>query len=135
MKQLLTLALAAAFILSSCGGAKPADTAATSVTTPSTTTTPAAPAAAASLPEQAADCMCPQITEMASLKKEIDAAPDAKKAEIAAKMEAIKEPACMVDLEAKIKALPQADQDKMEGEFKAFVEKKCGAAMKELGGL
>jgi hypothetical protein len=132
MKQLLSLSLVAAFILSSCG-AKPADTAATTITTPATTTT-VAPPAAPTLAEQTADCICTSFEEMAAITKEINAAPEAKKAEIAKKLDAYeKEPACLTALEATIKAIPEAQQAKLDADMKAAMAKKCGAAMKELG--
>lgn len=110
MKQLFAIALLSSSILfTSCGGG--------------------------SLPDQLAGCVCGQMTEMAKLKKEMDAAPEDKKAEIMAKIGEIKEPACMKDLEAKIKAIPEAEQAKMEGEMKAAMDKKCGDAVKSLGGM
>lgn len=110
MKQLFAIALLSSSILfTSCGGG--------------------------SLADQVAGCVCGQMTEMAKLKKEMEAAPEDKKADIMAKMGEMKEPACMKDLEAKAKALPKADQEKLEGEMKAAMEKKCGDAVKSLGGM
>jgi hypothetical protein len=113
---LLLSLLAASLVFASCGGSKK-----TAKNKP--------------FPEQVADCVCGQITEMAKLKKELDAAPEDKKAEIIAKIGEFKEPACLKDLEAQVEALPQADQEKLEGEVKAAMEKKCGDALKTLGGM
>jgi hypothetical protein len=56
-----------------------------------------------------------------------------KKAEIGKKLDGMKEPACMKALEAEADNVPEADQAKMEADLKAAMQKKCGAAMKELG--
>jgi hypothetical protein len=141
MKTLFAIAfIASAFTFVGCG-AKPADTtnAATTTTTGSTTATPApapAPAAELSLVDRVADCTCEMVNTAVALKKEIDAAPEDKKAELTAKAaEAMKEPACMAGLEEEAKKVPEADQAKMEADLKAAMEKKCGAAMKEMGGM
>lgn len=109
MKKLFAVAfLATAFTLTSCGGG-------------------------GSLVDKVADCTCQGLNDVVKLKKEADAAPEDKKAEILAKLADIKEPACMKDLEAEAKKVSEADQAKMETELKAAIDKKCGAAMKELG--
>lgn len=113
---LLLSLLAASLVFASCGSSKKT-------------------AKNKSIPEQVADCVCGQITELAKLKKELDAALEDKKEAIMTKMKDMKEPACLKDLEAKAKALPQADQDKLEIEMKAAMEKKCGDALKTLGGI
>jgi hypothetical protein len=111
MKKLFAIALlASAFTFTSCGGG--------------------------SLVDKVASCTCEAVNTAAKLKKEIDAAPADKKEELTKKAaEAMKEPACMAALEAEAKKVPEADQAKMETELKAAIEKKCGAAMKELGGM
>jgi Skp family chaperone for outer membrane proteins len=110
MKKLFAIAiLASAFTFTSCGGG--------------------------SLADKVASCTCETVNAAVKLKKEVDAAPEDKKAELQAKAaEAMKaEPACMKGLEAEAKKVPEADQAKMQTELKAAIEKKCGAAMKELG--
>jgi hypothetical protein len=117
MKITITLSLLAATLLfASCGGGK------------KTTK-------AQSLPEQIADCVCVSINEMAKLKKQIQAATtEEKKAEIVAKLTEFKEPACMKDLEDKMKALSAEQQAKIETEMKAALDKKCGHTMKSIMG-
>jgi len=132
MKTLFAVALlASVFTFTSCGN-KPADTAGAA-----TTTTPApAPAAAASLVDRVTDCTCEMVNIAVKFKKEIDAAPADKKEELNKKAaEAMKALTCMATLDAEIKKVSKEDQDKMEPELKAAVEKKCGAAMKEMGGM
>jgi hypothetical protein len=110
MKQLFAIAvLASSILFTSCGGG--------------------------SLADQVAGCVCGQMTEIAKLKKEMAAATEDKKTEIMAKMGEMKEPACLAALEAKAKALPEADQTKLEADMKAAMEKKCGDAMKSMGGM
>lgn len=137
MKTLFAVALlASVFTFTSCGN-KPADTAnaATTTTSASTTATPA-PTPAATLVDKIADCTCEMANTAVKLKKEIDAAPEDKKAEVTAKADAaMKAITCMATLDAEIKKVSKEDQDKMEPELKAAVEKKCGAAMKEMGGM
>lgn len=104
MKQPLSLALAAAFILSRCG----------------------AKTAEPSLSEQFADCFCARLTEAARVEEELEAAPEDKKYEIIAKLtQQMQTPSCMTDLNAKIKAFPEADQARLERENIAATKKKC----------
>jgi hypothetical protein len=136
MKTLFAVAfLASAFTFGSCGN-KPADTtnAATTTTTPATTatTTTPTPATAGTLVERLADCACTGINEVLALKKEADAAPEAKKMELLAKLDNMPEPACFKALEEEAKTT-QGDEAKMQAELKVAMEKKCGATMKELG--
>jgi hypothetical protein len=118
MKKLFAIAvLASAFTFTSCGGG--------------------------SLADKVANCSCEMVNTAIKLKKEIDAAPADKKEELNKKAaEAMKEPACMAALDAE-KTKLQADttaagKAKFEAigkEVQAAVEKKCGAAMKEMGGM
>lgn len=109
MKKLFAIALlASAFTFTSCGGG--------------------------SLVDKVANCTCETALK---LKKEIDAAPEDKKAELEAKaFEAVQTAPCMVALKADIEkvsadtsAANKAKLDAMETEVKAAIEKKCGAAM------
>ena len=83
--------------------------------------------------EQVADCLCGQVKAVVKLKKELDAAPEDKKGEIMDKVLNLKQPACIDELEAKMKAYPQADQAKLETDIKAAMEKKCGDDLKTMG--
>ncbi len=119
MKKLFAIAiLATAFTFTSCGGG--------------------------SLPNKVADCICGATNTALKMKKEIAAAPADKKAELEAKaMETMKTPpACLAaidedrkKLEADTSAAGKAKREAIGKEVEAAIEKKCGAAMKELSGM
>jgi hypothetical protein len=114
MKNIFTFALvASALILTSCGGGSVAD--------------------------KAADCFCETIGGIAKYKKEMEAAPEDKKGEIKAKMDAAGDLPCMKLIDAEVEkidkdtsAAGKANSEAFAKDMKIAIEKKCGTTMKEL---
>jgi hypothetical protein len=93
----------------------------------------------ASVADKAADCFCESMNGLAKHKKEMDAAPEDKKAEIQAKMVDPRDLPCMkvIDEEvAKIdkdtSAAGKAKSEAFAKDMEANIEKKCGAIIREL---
>jgi len=81
-----------------------------------------------------ANCLCETITSVFQMKKEIDAAPEQDRDKIRAKAaKALKEPACMKEVEAESQLIHKERKSALEKELKAAMWAKCGDAMIEIG--